>query len=353
MTVNSSYNPLEDRVRGILLSQIAGNARKAALEQAVRAEYGNTATEPTAPQKASQRNVRSPKKTAVEAFPLTTSQKSVAEALIERAELHFSVTDDHQTGIPIQTNSLIFGPTGSGKTSVVEAVARKLQADLFKVSHGNWIVEGAVDNAGTPTVRQLLTAVARAERLVLFIDELDKFFRPTEASAWHSALLNDLWLVLDRGLSWSTLAGKPELRCLNAEERTPENLENIFRKRVFIVAAGTWQDTYRTKSRVGFITSQVEASRAGSLADILKAGGLPEEVMRRFNADALRLDYPKREELASLLAKDAGLNEACRKAGRTPDISELYEQMATMGMTALTSFKTQVLLDARRTGRTH
>jgi hypothetical protein len=104
---------------------------------------------------------------------------------------------------------------------------------------------------------------------------------------------------------------------------------------------------------VGFITSQVEASRAGSLADILKAGGLPEEVMRRFNADALRLDYPKREELASLLAKDAGLNEACRKAGRTPDISELYEQMATMGMTALTSFKTQVLLDARRTGRTH
>jgi hypothetical protein len=350
MTLNDNYNPLENRTRGVLLTSVVANAQSEARERDARSEYHNTTPEATVAPKVSQRSVRAPKKPAGQSFPLTSSQKSVADALIERAELFFSETGDNQTGIPIQTNSLLIGPTGSGKTSVVETAARRLHASFFKVSHGNWIVEGAVENAGTPTLRQILVAASKAERLVLFVDELDKFFRTSEANTWHSALLNDLWLVLDRGLSWNVLAEKSELRCLRQEDRTPERLEEIFRRRVFIVAAGTWQETYRTKPRVGFAAGKDDEVPGGSLAQIVKTGGLPEEVLRRFNADALRVAYPSREELASLLAKDTVLEEACRKAGRAPDLQALHEQMAMMGMTALTSFKTQVLLAARRTG---
>lgn len=282
---------------------------------------------------------------------LTASQRGVLEGLTERAELFFESVEKPTSGIPLQTNTLLLGPTGCGKTTVVDALARQIGAECFKVSHGNWIVDGAAREAGEPTVASVVSLACRAQRVVLFIDELDKFFQVRDGSSWHCSVLNDLWLMLDRSLNWGRLLAKTEVcQHLNAESRSTAHIESCVRRRIFIVGAGTWQSLMKPAVRIGFSGSTQDDS-ANDILRIIRQGALPEEVLRRFNYDTLKLEYPSQRELSELLRRDTALAQALASLGEEPDAGMLREQMESIGMTALTTYKTNILLAARRSHR--
>lgn len=282
---------------------------------------------------------------------LTLSQREVLAALIERAELFFESVEKPTGGIPLQTNTLLLGPTGCGKTTVVDALARQIGAECFKVSHGNWIVDGASREAGEPTVTSIVSLACRAPRVVLFIDELDKFFQVRDGNSWHCAVLNDLWLMLDRSLNWERLLAKSEVsQNLKLELRSDAQVESCVRRRIFIVGAGTWQNLMKPPVKIGFGGS-APGDASGDIQRIIQHGALPEEVLRRFNYDTLKLAYPGHRELSELMRRDTALAQALVTLGQESDAVMLREQMESIGMTALTTYKTNMLLAARRSRR--
>ena len=282
---------------------------------------------------------------------LTASQRGVLAELTDRAELFFESVQKPAGGIPLQTNTLLLGPTGCGKTTVVDALARQIGAECFKVSHGNWIVDGASRESGEPTVTSIVSSACRARRVVLFIDELDKFFQVHDSSSWHCSVLNDLWLLLDRSLNWGRLLAKTEIsQHLDQDSRSIAHVEACVRRRIFIVGAGTWQSLMKPSVRIGF-GSPAPDSSASDIMRIIRHGALPEEVLRRFNYDTLKLAYPSQRELGEMLRRDTALAQALATLGAEPDVVMLREQMESIGMTALTTYKTNTLLAARRSAR--
>ncbi len=275
----------------------------------------------------------------------TVSQREALSLLHERARLFYAPPPDAATGIPVQTNSLMLGPTGCGKTTLIKCLAAQLGAHPICISHGSWIVHGAQD--AHPTTRLLLWAAMHNERVVLFIDELDKFFGSGDGSSWHNSVLNDLWLVLDRGLPWAMFAADGAfVKAVPPEYKSAEAMERLFKTRVFIVGAGTWQQQHRGTPTMGFNSAWVGEVKAENL---IRNGGMPEEVLRRFNRDLIHLAYPTIEEIERLIQRD-GLLALADKVDEKIEIPELHRQMDTVGMTALTSLKTRLLLKRQRLG---
>jgi hypothetical protein len=270
---------------------------------------------------------------------LSQSQRQCAANLKALADLFFDPPPSAAHGIPIQTNALITGPTGSGKTSLVCSVAEELRADFLHLSHGCWIVTGATE--GPPTIHTILQLAANTRRsgLVLFIDELDKFALGSAAlSSWDISIRSDLWTLLDRRLSWASLAAKPELvKNLPEHLRSASALEELFKTKVFIVAAGTWQGLFRPPPSMGFgaqaITPTLDATTLN------RHGGLPEEVLRRFNSDLLHLEYPTVAELNTLMETD-GLLALGMELGQAIDPAQMHAEMTMRGMGVLSSLKT-------------
>jgi hypothetical protein len=135
-----------------------------------------------------------------------------------------------------------------------------LNATCVKCSHGSWIPAGAYEGHA-PTLTSIAQALARSERVVVFIDELDKFFGGQTLSNWHSSVLNELWLLLDKTpvLKREHLAGATTARSV-------EELAEFFQRRVFIVSAGTWQEVFRKKPSVVFFDRRRQRSRARHFA---------------------------------------------------------------------------------------
>lgn len=279
--------------------------------------------------------------TPVDAPTLSESQLRCAQMLCSRAELFFQPPAEARRGIPIQTNSLIVGPAGSGKTTVARYVADSLGADFLHLSHGSWIVEGSHDS--NSTIRVILWRAAHSRRLVVFFDELDKLTLSAAATSdWEVSLRNDLWLLFDRALSWGTWATKSGFAShLPAEVQTADALELMFKSRVFLVAAGTWQNLHRPVPAVGFAPLRGHGHLDGH--QLNRNGGLPEEMLRRFNQELVHLEYPEIPELEEMLERD-GLLQLAKEQGVAVDPAELRGQMDLVGMTALTSLKTSLLL---------
>ena len=287
-----------------------------------------------------------PSRLGIRQMRLSHSQQKCSEKLMALAGLFFDPPAAAASGIPIQTNALLTGPTGSGKTLTVRRVAEDLHAEFLHLTHGSWIVEGAQD--GRPTGRTILQLAANTTRsgLVLFIDELDKFgFGSSALSSWDISIRSDLWMLLDRALSWEAFAAKPDfVKTLPEQFRSAAALEELFKTKVFIVAAGTWQGLFNPPASMGF-ASQAATSTLDA-ATLNRHGGLPEEVLRRFNSDLLHLDYPTLFELEKLMDLD-GLLALGRELGQEVDPVAQFEQVKINGMTVLSSLKTSLLVKQR------
>lgn len=270
---------------------------------------------------------------------LTDSQTQAIMELFHRGMAFFGDNPPQGEGIPQQWNSLMIGPTGCGKTSVAETLADMLNAACVKCTHGSWIPAGAHEGF-TSTLRMVTNALGRCDRVVVFVDELDKFFADQTLTNWHSSVLNDLWLLLDK----SPVLKREHLADVRSVSSI-EELSELFRKRVFIIASGTWQHVYSRKQPVGF-NSGVSSLKT-SAAEVIKAGCLPDEVRRRFHSRIIEIHYPTPAEIGRIIQADKWLAGRLQHLGEAPDHDALHREVQEVGMTALTSFKTEHVLRAR------
>ncbi|MCX6938403.1 MAG: AAA family ATPase [Verrucomicrobia bacterium] len=271
---------------------------------------------------------------------MTRSQRSAVYDLLGRALAHYGDFPPQSQGIPQQWNSLMIGPTGCGKTSIVETLTELLGGLCVKCTHGSWIPAGAYEGH-TQTLKMIINAVGRAERVVVFVDELDKFFGSQEISSWHSSVLNELWLLLDK----SPVLKREHL----AEVKTADSIEDLgrlFKQRTFIVAAGTWQDVFKRKPSAGFVPSSTQNT---AFQEIMRRGTLPDEVRRRFHSKVIEIKYPDEADIRRIIAADDWLVERLRIQQITPDYAALCREVREIGMTALTSYKAEhILADSYR-----
>ena len=270
----------------------------------------------------------------------TQSHQTAHETLTVLGQLFYTRQCEHQLIKP-RLFPLIVGPTGSGKSHLVERLASEIEADYFKVTRGDWIPQGA--KTARPTMYQIIDRAWSRERVLLHIDELDKFQIDFRAGDWGAGISSDLWNILDGKFSFAEY-----LRETDFGEQKPslEVLMYRVRSSLWIVGSGTWQDLFshsRLGATVGFLGSAVAATVVAH--DIIQAGVIPSELLHRFNNDLLFLKYPTTEETAKLLVS-TGLAAMAKTQGvtLTPEMIDWNNG----GIRALETVATRLSVDLYR-----
>lgn len=209
---------------------------------------------------------------------LTETQARAFEQLKAMAILHYR-GPVHRC-INLRTTPLLVGPSGVGKTHLVERLGQVMHLEVMRVTVGDWMVAGA--RAEPTTLRQIHARLARGRKFILQIDELDKF--RDNHDAWSQAQMTEVYNVLDRRLvggNW-----------------TAEDCRQ-FRQNVMIIGSGTFQDVWReeTGRTLGFGVSGGGFDLVGK---IRRALVIPAELLNRFNSEWLVLEPLTREDFERL-----------------------------------------------------
>ena len=207
---------------------------------------------------------------------LTASQLAVANRLEDF--YRWKRGQQMVAGIWVRPIPLIVGPTGVGKSTVVGHFCNTHRLPLLSLNPASWLPWGAT---ATPwTLQKIQSFIRRHEEGVIFVDELDKFGSESRDGGWYRHLNQELMALLDGRVS--------ELCGWTAEDRA------VLDERFLIVGAGTWQSDHRQIAKqMGF--NREEAPRL----DLSGQQSIPEELLRRFNSDILRLEPPTEGEIAS------------------------------------------------------
>jgi len=222
----------------------------------------------------------------------------------------------HQVGLPLIKSRLfplVVGPTGVGKSHLVEKTAADLQAHYFKVTRGDWLPQGV--KSGRPTVYQIIDQALTHQRVLLHIDELDKFQINFAAGDWGASIGSDLWNLLDGKHPFEGYLS--ETPYPEGQQPSSEALSKAVQRSLWIVGSGTWQDIFANNRRgatMGFQGSMVDV--AVDVQTIARSGVIPVELLHRFSGDLLFLEYPSPCETAILLTT-SGLADLAKKAGVT------------------------------------
>ncbi len=107
-------------------------------------------------------------------------QQEAKNTVVQALYLHyFRQKDTLQTPLP-KSNVLLIGPSGTGKTFIVEVLSKKLGLPLAILDASKLTREGIVGPKSNDAIVSLLEQtkgnVAKAERGVIFLDEIDKVF---------------------------------------------------------------------------------------------------------------------------------------------------------------------------------
>jgi len=274
---------------------------------------------------------------------LTQNQSTVLEQLKLMWDIFFW-KDFSTFPVKPRLDPLIAGPTGAGKSHLIRSLAGWAKAKYFPVTFGSWMPQGTKSDTGGPTVFSILDTVETHSRVILHIDELDKF-REDFSQTWSRSVLNDLWNTLDRNFpieDWIKARSRPLLTLNDMRERVRRNL--------WIVGTGTWQELFENRKRgtVGF--SSTNAVVENEISDSIRESKIiPPELLSRFNVDILLLEYPTTREEKQNLIDSTGITELARQAGVTvtPDMLNFEKG----GMREIESIMTRLLLQIERQER--
>lgn len=271
------------------------------------------------------------------ASAITESHREVGMKLVTMGELFFAGEHNLGSSLKFRLNPLIVGPTGAGKTSLVQSVARLHNARYFKVTRSDWLVQGAT--RGRPTLYQILDYVTTHKRVLIHIDELDKFQINFGAHEWSASIGGDLWNLLDGAYPVPEYLRDTPIP--ENERPTEEQVREWIQARAWVVGSGTWQDVFdrkRTKTAFGFQATQgapvgVEAISESRL--------ICSELLGRFCSELLVLRYPNRDETARLL-EVTGINAIARELGQRISPDDVNFEHG--GMRALESIATRLAI---------
>jgi ATP-dependent Clp protease ATP-binding subunit ClpX len=111
------------------------------------------------------------------------AKKTLSVAVYNHYKRIFKYLNDNDTSIE-KSNILLIGPTGSGKTLLAQTIARFLDvpiaiSDATNLTEAGYVGED-VENILTKLLQAADGDVAKAERGIIFIDEMDKIARMGE-----------------------------------------------------------------------------------------------------------------------------------------------------------------------------
>lgn len=222
-------------------------------------------------------------------------QQSAYQELVFRGLSYFS---GRWRELPVKTryHSLLVGPTGTGKSSLMAAVAATCDAHLVRISCPGWLPLSGREGGARETFPLILEALLRNERVLVFLDEIDKLGGGSGLGA------GDSWVSYIKGEVFDLLDGvlRPHLRVPGEKDSdgTLEARRSIYQLRAkltdrlmtgtFVVAAGTFQDFFDegSKTRIGF-GGCVETLPGINPEEIARR--LPRELSNRFCADLVCL----------------------------------------------------------------
>lgn len=183
--------------------------------------------------------------------------------------------------------------------------AEAVGASLCRVSAPSWMPAGANNRGTRETISVIAGHVARHDRTILFVDEIDKLADQTGDSSWKSYIRGELFDLIDG--KWPAGLTLPE-----TDDDTPditiEHLTTKLRGTVFILAAGTfqsWFDDTSSRRTMGF-AAEIAPETHELSADII-AEKLPRELANRLNSSLIRLPELRPEDYARIA------NEAAEK----------------------------------------
>lgn len=214
-------------------------------------------------------------------------QSSAIKELTKRAEIFYGNNWQNLCVRP-RFSSLVIGPTGSGKTSIVASVAASVNAEYLRISAPEWMPLGAHNRGGKETLPFIAKKIEDSHRLIICIDEIDKLCYD---SSWSSYQKGEIYDLLDYRVP-------PTLQLAETEEESAENeatkeqlrndrVLNINAKMgttVLIIGVGTFQDFFEKRHSLGFGNDSFKNITA---YDIAKR--LPRELANRFNGTLILL----------------------------------------------------------------
>lgn len=217
------------------------------------------------------------KKPLVNLKQFTASQARAFQRLRQMAELYFSGAS--HCGVKLRVNPLLVGPSGVGKTHIVNALAESLDLPLLRLTVSDWLVTGCKSE---PTTLQTLQNFLTENRSgVVFIDETDKI--QAHDNAWSQNVLTELFSVIDRQVNFQGGKGTPW---------TPDHTARL-KKKIFLIGAGTWHRLWSQSSApsLGFGGSDARGfDEEAFRKKVRHAGLIPDELINRFNDDWLMLE---------------------------------------------------------------
>lgn len=276
---------------------------------------------------------------------VTESHRSAAITLLTIADLFFSDERALTPGLNLRLFPLIAGPTGAGKSSLVKSIARLKHARYLKLTRSDWIVQGST--RGRPTMYQILDYITTHKRVIVHIDELDKFQISFGAQEWSASIAGDLWSLLDRAFPVPEYLRDTPFS--EPEKPSEQEINSWIQSRCLIIGSGTWQDVFqsnRAGSTIGFLGSQQGTPVTADT--IAQSRLISPELLHRFNSDVIFLRYPNLKETAALL-ESTGINALAREMGQTISPREINFEQG--GMRVLESIATRLVI-ARHIRRT-
>ena len=272
----------------------------------------------------------------------TQSQKAALERLLLLGELFFDGTHALPK-VKLKLNPLLCGPTGVGKTHLVQTVAAKLQANYFRVTRSDWLVVGC--RQGRPTVYQIIDAVLNHERTLVHLDEVDKIQIDFQtAGEWSACVAQDYLSVLEGKFQVEEYLNTTMFE--EGKKPIPLYVREKLRRSLWLVGSGTWQQVFAAHRPGAAIGFALPAAPVAVEADaIAQAKLISPELFYRFNSDLIFLSYPTPSETAGLL-QETGLALLADQLGLALDPAAVRWENG--GMRALETIATRLALEKFR-----
>lgn len=183
-----------------------------------------------------------------------------------------------------KSNILIMGPTGTGKTEIVETIANLVNVPFAKVSAASLTATGYVGDSVTTAISNLYLAanknVEQAERGIVFVDEIDKI--ASVGTGGRDVSGEDVQYELLKLLEGSTItiqAGDNSEMYGMGNRKVAIKTDNIL-----FVCAGAFQALQKEKPKskaLGFASVETETTENEDVTEkLIKYGIIPELVGR-------------------------------------------------------------------------